>query len=293
MEKYLPKGATIIPKNMPGASGVVVTNHVMNVGDSDGTIMGLCQREAPFEPIYTPKASQAKYDPKQIAWIGTPNQEFGMFYFTTKSGVVVPEDAKKKEILMGASGGGAAQTITIPRVVNAMIGTKFKMITGYGSGNEVILAMERDEVDGRFASGWAGIEPTKAGELIAAGKARLGFTFSSERKSQVGNIPTILESITNPQHREVLEVLMAPQPFGRPIFASPKVPAERLKVLRDAFDKAVKDKDFVAEAVDKYKFDVSPLGGEELGERLRKTYALPEAALGRTVAMMEEAAQVK
>jgi tripartite-type tricarboxylate transporter receptor subunit TctC len=289
MEKYMPKGVHFIVKNMNGASGVVSTNYIMNVAEPDGLTIGLTQREAAFEPIYTPKNSQAKYDPRTIAWIGTPNQEFGMFYFTNVANVNSVEDATKKEVIMGTTGGGAAQTITIPRVINAMIGTRFKMITGYNSGGAVILAMQRGEVEGRFASGWAGIEPTQFQELIDAGKGHLGFTFSKERKPQVKNIPTLLESVKNEEYRQILEVLMAPQPFGRPLYASPKVPADRIQLLRDAFDKAVKDPGLIADATTS-KFDVTPLPGKALGEELNKTYSLPQAILTKTVDMMDAAA---
>ena len=289
MEKHLPNGAKFVVKNMPGASGVVMTNYLTNVAPADGLTIGLTQREAIFEPIFTPKNSQAKYDPRTLAWIGTPNQEFGMFYATTASGIATFDDFKKKTVATGTTGGGAAQTVVIPKVINAMAGTKFKMITGYSNGLDVILAMERGEVDARFATGWAGVEPTKANELVAAGKARLIMTFSTERKEQVGSLPTIMEAITDPEYRAVLQVLMAPQAFGRPVFAAPNVPADRLKLLRDAYQATMKDAGFTEEAL-KAKFDISPLSGPELTESLRKTYALPEAVLAKTVAMMDEAA---
>lgn len=289
MEKYLPHGAKFVVKNMPGATGVVMTNYLTNVAPADGLTIGLTQREAIFEPIFTPKNSQAKYDPRTLAWIGTPNQEFGMFYATTASGIATFDDFKKKTVATGTTGGGAAQTVVIPKVINAMAGTKFKMITGYSSGLDVVMAMERGEVDARFATGWAGIEPTKAGELIAAGKARLVMTFSMERKEQVGSLPTIMEAVTDPEYRAVLQVLMAPQAFGRPVFASPNVPADRLKLLRDAYEATMKDSGFTEDAL-KAKFDITPLSGPELAESLKKTYALPASALAKTIAMMDEAA---
>ena len=289
MEKYLPKGTRFLVKSMPGASGVVMANYLVNAVEADGLTLGLCQREAPFEPIFTPKNSQAKFDPRSLEWIGSPNQEFGMFDVATASGVASVEDAMRKELKLGASGGGAAQTIVIPRIVNAMIGTKFKMIPGYTSGQEVLLALDRGEVDGRFATGWAGVEPTQAGALIAAGKARLLMTFSAERKPQVGNLPTTLEYVKKPEDRAVIELLMAPQIFGRPIFAPPGVPADRLALLRDAFDKALKDPELIAEA-EKLKFDVTPVQGLALNEAIRKVYAMPEAVLTRTVEMMDAAA---
>lgn len=289
MEKHMPKGATFVVKNMPGASGVVMSNFLLNVAPPDGLTIGLTQREAIFEPIFTPAASQAKYDPRDMTWIGTPNQEFGMFYVSTASGISTFDDLKKKPVPMGAAGGGAAQTIVIPKMINAMTGSQFKMITGYPGSLEIIAALEKGEVDSRFATGWAGVEPAKVNELIAAGKARLLMTFSKERQASVGSIPTIMESVGDPENRAVLEVLLAPQTFGRPIFASPKVPTDRLKILRDAFDAAMKDPAFIGEA-DKAKFILDPLPGVALMAKLKEVYDLPPAILSKTVSMMDAAA---
>ena len=289
MERHMPKGATFVVKNMPGASGVVMSNFLLNVAPPDGLTIGLTQREAIFEPIFTPAASQAKYDPRDMTWIGTPNQEFGMFYVSTASGITTFDDLKKRPVPTGAAGGGAAQTIVIPKVINAMTGSQFKMITGYPGSLEIIAALEKGEVDARFATGWAGVEPARVNELIAAGKARLLMTFSKERQASVGSIPTIMENVGDAENRAVLEVLLAPQTFGRPIFASPKVPADRLKVLRDAFDAAMKDQAFVAEAA-KAQFVLDPLSGVEMTAKLKAVYDLPPAILSKTISMMDAAA---
>src|SRR5688572_17914218 len=154
MGKYLPGGnARFTVRNMPGAGGLVGTNHMFNVAERDGSVIAVVNREALTEPLFSADRTQARFDPRRLTWLGSPNIEVGMIYVSTASGIRSIQEAQQRETTLGTSSGQNSTGVTVPKLLNVLIGTKFKVITGYPGSMESILAMERNEVDGRYSPG--------------------------------------------------------------------------------------------------------------------------------------------
>jgi tripartite-type tricarboxylate transporter receptor subunit TctC len=288
MGRYLPGGtAKFVVKNMPGAGGLVATNHTFNVAERDGSTIAVVNREALLEPLLSPDSLQAKFDPRRFVWLGSPNLEVGMIYVSTASGVRSIEETQRRETTLGTSSGTNSTGVTIPKLLNELIGTKFKVIAGYPGSMESILAMERGEVDGRYSPGWAGPEANKVNDLVTAGKARIIVYLSPENAPGFNHLPNVMDLAKTPENRQILGLLLAAQALGRPFFAPPSIPEYRAKALQDAFAATMKDPEFLAEAA-RQKFDIVPTHGPEMAGFVNRVYATPQALLKRAIEMTNQ-----
>jgi tripartite-type tricarboxylate transporter receptor subunit TctC len=288
MGKYLPGGtARFIVKNMPGAGGLAATNYTYNVGERDGTLITTVGRDALFEPLLAGDG-QARFDPRHFLWLGTPNVEVGMIYVSSGSGVRSIEEALRREVTLATAGSPRSPAVILPRILNELIGTKFKVIPGYPGSMEAIVAMERGEVDGRYSPGWAGPEANKINDLVAAGKARLLAYLAHEKDPSLGDLPNVMDLTRNPDDRQVLGVLIAAQALGRPYFAPPGIPEDRAKALQDAFAVTMKDQGFLADAAIQ-KFDIIPKLGPDMTAFINQVYATPAPLMKRAIDMLNGA----
>ncbi len=156
MGKYLPGQPKFVVQNMNGAGGITAMNYIANVAPRDGSTIAVVNREAIFDPIFSGPSSKANYDPRKLVWLGTPNQEIGMAYAMTARGVGTIEDAMQREVIVAAAGATSGSAV-YPRLLNALIGTRFKIITGYpGSMDGPFWRWSSGEADARVTSGWAG-----------------------------------------------------------------------------------------------------------------------------------------
>src|SRR3954471_16165374 len=289
MGKYLPHGnARFVVKNMPGAGGLVGTNYMYNVAERDGSTIAIVNREALVEPLLTAGATQAKFDPRQFNWLGSPNLEVGMIYVSTASGVRSIEDAQRRETTLGTSSGANSTGVTVPKLLNDLIGTKFRVITGYPGSMESILAMERGEVDGRYSPGWGGPEANKVNDLVAAGRARLIAYLNPENNAAFKALPNVMDLASSPENRQILGIVLSAQGLGRPFFAPPGTPADRMKALQDAFTETMKDPEFLAEAAAQ-KFEIEATSGADMAAYIDHLYATPPQLLKRAIDMMVRA----
>jgi tripartite-type tricarboxylate transporter receptor subunit TctC len=158
--------------------------------------------------------------------------------------------------------------VLYPQVANNLLGTQFKIISGYPGGGDINLAMERGEVDGRGSNSWASWKSTKA-DWLKDKKVNILFQVGLKRESDLPDVPLLSELGRTPEERQVLEVISADVAVGRPILTTPDVPKDRVAALRKAFDDTIKDKAFLAEA-EKQKMDINPLSGEELQQVVAK-----------------------
>lgn len=242
-----------------------------------------------LDPLFSGGASQAQYDPRKLTWIGTPTQDIGMIMSTTQSGILKIEDAMKREVIAAASGTTSGSAV-YARLVNSLIGTKFKVIPGYASSTEARLAMERGEADARAASGWTGPEPIQMDEMIRQGKMvyllQIGLTCHPTYK----DIPTILDFAKGEEDRKLMELIFVGQNMGRPFFAAPGIPADRVKALRDAFNATMKDPEFLKGAKDG-QIDLDPLTGEGMLKLIEGAYNAPEPLLKKAIETTASAAK--
>jgi tripartite-type tricarboxylate transporter receptor subunit TctC len=281
MGNYLPGKPSFIVRNMPGAGGVVAANYMNSVADKDGAAIAVVGREAIFDTLFSGAQSKANFDARRFLWLGTPNQEVGMAYAMTASGIRTIDDAKKREVAVAAAGATSGSAV-FPRLVNALIDTRFKIISGYTGSMDALLAMERGEADARVVSGWAGPETNAVMEWVGRGKANLLLQIGINKHSGYPNIPHIMDLAKSQDDRKLMELLFAGQAVGRPFFGPPGVPADRGRALQEAFARTMDDPGFKSDA-EKQKIELTPLLADDISRIVTQVYDTPTALLERAI----------
>jgi tripartite-type tricarboxylate transporter receptor subunit TctC len=254
-----------VVQNMPGAGSRKAANWLYNVAPKDGSVLATLGQNTPTDQALGQPGIQ--FDANKFNWVGNMvvvNNSLAVWHTT---GVKTLEDATKKELAIGASG-ASSPSVLYPQVANNLLGTQFKIISGYPGGGDINLAMERGEVDGRGSNSWASWKSTKA-DWLKDKKVNILFQVGLKRESDLPDVPLLSELGRTPEERQVLEVISADVAVGRPILTTPDVPKDRVAALRKAFDDTIKDKAFIAEA-EKQKMDINPLSGEELQQVVAK-----------------------
>ena len=282
MGRYLPGSPSFIVQHVPGAGGLLLANNVANTVPRDGTAFAITGRTAAIEPLLGNK--NAKFDGRHFNWIGTANVEYTTcsLWHTAKAKTL--QDAMSIETVVGGSGADATEVI-FPKAANKLTGTKFKVVLGYHGSTEILLAMERGEVEGFCGIGWTFLKLRKA-DWLKDKKINILYQMSLEKHPELPHVPAIIDYARTPDDRKVFEFLFAPQEMGRPFFAPPAVPAERVKALRDAFARTFKDAAFLAEA-EKMGVEVQHVGGEQIQALVERIYASPPDVIARAKAVAE------
>ncbi len=240
--KHIPGNPSIIVQNMPGAGGVVAANFIYNVAPKDGTVIGEVQRAVPFLQILGEKGPQFETD--KFNWLGSLASEVTLCVSWHTSPVKTFEDLKKTELVVGGS--GPNDTEQVPALLNNLLGTKFKIVSGYPSSTAVTLAVERGEVQG-ICSSYSSLS-TRNAHWFKDKQINLLVQAALHKDAHLQNVPLALDLATNPDDKAVLELNDARLGVGRPFLAPPGVPADRVKALREAFIATAKDADFLADA---------------------------------------------
>ena len=278
--KLIPGAPTIVSQNMPGAGSVQAANFLYEIAPKDGTHFGMIGRGTPMTPLLGGRGARFK-DDKSFTWIGSLNNEVSVCAAWHTSGVKTIQDAMTRELTTSATSLGADDTTVFPSVLNAMIGTKFKWITGYPGGAAMNLAMERGEAHGRCGWSWSSVKSTQA-NWLKEDKISILLQLSLDKHPDLPNVPSIMDFAKSEEQKRVLELIFARQVMGRPVLAPPGVPADRVKALRDAFDATMKDPGFLADA-DKGKWEINPVKGEDIEKLMARIYATPKAIVARAI----------
>jgi tripartite-type tricarboxylate transporter receptor subunit TctC len=268
--RHLPGRPAVVAQNMLGAGSLNAANHIYNVAPRDGSTIGIVSRDAVLHPLTGQKG--ARFDATRFSWIGSPTMETNVCIVYHTARVQSFEALRREEVLVGATGLGSGGG-TYPRALNALLGTRFKLITGFKSSADVFLAMERGEVDGTCES--LDSVTGKRPDWIAGGKATVLLQGGTEPNPVLKDVPFILDRARNDEERAAIRLLYAGQGYGRPFLAPPDLPPERLKLLRDAFDAAMRDAGFIAE-VHAQKLDLEPRDGAHLEALTKSVYATPK-----------------
>jgi hypothetical protein len=249
--KHIPGNPTVLPKNMEGGGGLRLSNWLYNVGPKDGTAIGAVTRAMAFEPLLG--NNLARYDGTKFNYIGTSG---------------IPDD-----------------TYQYPALLNNMFGAKFKMVLGYPGGNDINLAMERGEVQGRCSIPWSTVKATRR-FWIAEHKVSLLMQYSLGKHADLPNVPLIMDLAKTDEQRTILTLIFGRQVMGRPFAAPPGVPNDRVDALRTAFMETMADREFLAEA-EQMKFEVTPVSGAKLESLVLNVYrnTTPELAAKAGAAM--------
>jgi tripartite-type tricarboxylate transporter receptor subunit TctC len=271
MGNHIPGNPTVTPKNMEGAGSLRLANWLYNVANKQGTVMGTIGRGTGFDPLFGNKS--AKFEGKRFNWIGSANDEVSVcVVWNGRTKVTKFDDLLTTPINVGGTG-AAADTDQFPRVINGVLGTQMKIITGYPGGNDVNLAMERGEVDGRCGWSWSSVISTRAAWLKDK-KITVLMQLSLEKHPDLPDVPLITDLAKTDEQRAILRLIFARQALGRPFLAPPDVPADRVAALRNAFMATMKDKAFLAEA-EKAKLEITPIAGNVVQKLVDEIYATP------------------
>lgn len=279
--KHLPGKPNVVPQNMPGGGSFNAANNIYNVAPKDGSVMAIIARDAPLGPIGG--LGGARFDPLKMTWLGTPTTETNVCFLHSRAKVKSFDDLLKHEAIIGNTGAGTG-TYTYPRALNGLLGTKFKLISGFPSSTEVMLAVDRNEVDGiceSYDSAYG-----KHPDWFEKGVVNVLFQAGPEPNPEIKNAPYLFDLIKNPEHKQALEFLYAGQGIGRPFVAPPDMPPAVVKVLREAFAATMKDPEFLAEAK-KLKLDVHPEDGAKLEALIRRIYATPKNVVDQVSALIK------
>ena len=279
--RFLPGSPTVIPRNMEGAGSVRLTNWLYGAAARDGSVIGTISRGVPFDPILGRPGSQ--FEAVKFSWIGSANDEVSMCMVMASTGVTTFEDLKKKEIVVGAAG-ASSDDDQFPRVINAVLGTTMRVISGYPGGNDISLAMERGEVQGRCGWSWSSMKSTHA-HWVKDKKVTLLAQLGLSKHADLPNVPSNMDFAKTSEDKAMLRLIFARQGLGRPFLAPPGIPAERLVALRKAFDATMKDADFLADA-DKGKMEINPLTGPQVEALVAQVYAEVSPEIAKKVAAM-------
>ncbi len=259
LPRHIPGAPTIVVVNMPGAGSLTLANYLYNVAPKDGSEIGSVETFIPFEAFYG--GNEVRFDPRKFSWIAGLNSEMTMCMVWHASPVKSFADLFKVEAAFGATGSGAPP-VQEPRVMNAVLGTKIKVITGYPGTADIFLAMERGEVEGTCGVGWSALMSTRA-DWVAQGKLRILVQNATRRHSAIADVPLILDFAKADSQRQLLTLLAAPHRIGRPYLAPPGIPVDRLHVLRAAFEATLSEPAFLAEA-EKMKLAINPVPGRDM-----------------------------
>jgi tripartite-type tricarboxylate transporter receptor subunit TctC len=270
--KHIPGNPTVLPKNMEGAGSLRLANWLYNVGAKDGTVIGTIGRGTGFDPLLGHK--NAQFDATKFNWIGSANNEVSICVAWHTTGVRRFEDLMTKELVVGGTS-SAADTDQFPKVMNNVLGTKMRVITGYPGGNEVGLAMERGEVQGRCGWSWSSVKSTRQ-RWMDEKKINVLMQLALEKHPELPDVPLVIDLAKTDEQRQILKLIFAQQVMGRPYLAPPGVPADRVAVLRKAFLDTMSDKDFLAEA-DKAQLEITVVAGDGVEKLVREVYATPPA----------------
>jgi tripartite-type tricarboxylate transporter receptor subunit TctC len=256
--KYIPGNPTFVVENMPGASGIKATNYLYDTAPKDGTVLATVNNSIPFyQAINQPGV---RFKAEELSWIGSLLQTATTISIWHTAGVNTIEDAKKKEVIMGATG-AAGTKATYPALLNNTLGTKFKIVTGYEGGNTLRLAMERGEVSGDGSARWSSWKSTRP-DWIKDKKVIAVVQVGLKKDPDLPDVPLLTELAQNEEQRQMFEFISAPMSMQQPFVGPPGIPPERLTILRRGFDAMVKDPAFRAE-VEKLDLELDPVTGED------------------------------
>ena len=279
--RHLPGAPTVIPQNMPGAGSYAAASYIFNIAPKDGTVLGIIARDAALGPLSG--ATGARFDPTRLSWIGTPTKETNVCIAYHTSQVKSVLDLYEKQLIVGDTGPGTG-TRSYPKALSELLGMKFKLVGGFPASSDVFLAMERGEVEGICES----LDSIKIRrpDWIPTKKISILFQGGAEPNPELDGVPFVLDLALTGEQRQAIEFLYAGQGIGRPFVAPPDLPADRLKMLRDAFNATMTDPAFVAEA-QKSKLDLEPEDGEHLAVLIAKIYATPKPIVYKITSLIK------
>jgi len=280
---HIPGNPSIIVQNQPTAGGMVMANQLYALGPKDGTVIGVPLNGIPAAPLLQPAA--AHFDAAKLIWLGSTHSEPYVAYAWHTAPVQSLAEVLTKPLIVGATTPGTTMS-DFPLLTNAVLGTKFKIVPGYGSTPQMNEALERGEIEGVAGFGWFALN-AQVPQLIAEKQINVLAQFGFARSRLLPDTPLMIDLAKTPADRQALAMLFGRTEYGRPYFLPPDVPADRVDALRRAFDATMKDDGFAADAA-KIGFAVDPLTGEQVQALVAALADTPPGVVARVRAALSQ-----
>ena len=278
--RHIPGNPAVIAENMIGAGGLSMTNYLFNIAPRDGSVIGVIPNN--FPALQAAGGRGVQFDAGKFNWLGALTSETETMVVWKTTGVKTIEDARRRETIAGASGRGAI-TYTFPAMMNELLGTKFRIVTGYAGGNAINLAMERGEVEARINS-WSSWKVTKP-EWVKSGAFTV-IAQGARRHPDLGDIPSVVDLARNEEDRDVIRLITLGAALGRPVTTPPGVPEARIAALREAFAATTRDPALLAEA-QAMSVEIEPVRGAEMRDMIAGVLATPARVAARAREFLE------
>jgi tripartite-type tricarboxylate transporter receptor subunit TctC len=275
MGDHIPGKPKIIPRQMIGAGSRAAAAHMYSLAPKDGTQLATADQAIAMQQVLSDPGIQ--FDAQKFNWVGNPIADNNTMAAWTASHVTKIQDAIDHEVIVGANGITAAAQY--PQAMNVLLGTKFKIITGYPGGTDINLAMERGEVAVRGQNSWSSWKSQHM-DWIKEKKISFLVQIGLQKDKELPDVPLLMDLVSNPIDHAALKLLSAPTTIGRPLFTTPDVPTERVSALRKAFSDTMKDQNFINAAA-KANMDLNPVSGEELQQIITDLFKTSPEAVQR------------
>lgn len=278
--KHAPGAPNFVPQNMTGAGGAKMAAYLAEVAPKDGTNIGMIANN--FPAMQAAGLDVIRFDLGTFQWIGSISPTVETMTVSKAAGISTIEEARAKEVVVGATGKGAI-TYSFPAMLNEFLGTKFKIVPGYPGGNQINLAMERDEVQGRNNT-WSSWKVTKP-DWIKNGDIRI-LAYAGPPPKDLPGVPNVVDLVKSADDKRIIELIVSGTMLGRPLAFAGGVPADRLAAMRAAFEQTMKDPEFLSEAA-KLKIEVDPVRGQDMQKVVADVLATPKNLAARARTLIE------
>ena len=277
--RHIPGKPSVVVSNQPGASSLIAANALANTLPRDGSVIGAVFERIGLEPLVNP--ATAKFDGRSFGWIGSILKVTDVCMFWHAAPARTIEDAKKDEVIVGAAGEAGGSALAA-RVLNTFVGTKFKIIGGYG-GADMFLAMERGETQARCGMSWGGLKASRP-DWLEKKLVSVVVQMAMQKHAELPDVPLIMDMVSRPEDRDALQYLYATQEMGRPFLVPPGTPPDRIETLRHAFDEMSRDPAFLEDAR-RSNQEVDAVSGARVQEIMDALYKTPKPIIDQVEAL--------
>jgi tripartite-type tricarboxylate transporter receptor subunit TctC len=281
--RHLPGNPGIVVANKPGGGSMTAANHIAQVAARDGTEIGIVGRGVAMDRLVFGQKSAARFDATQLQWLGSMNNEVSGFFLSDTAPVKSLDDVLAGKPFVVGSAGSSSDLHIFAIVVNSIFGAKMKIIPGYPGTNEILLSLERGEVDGLLGYSWAAARSGSA-EMLRTGKLKNIMQLGLRKHPDMPNLPLIMDLVQNEDDKRVLELVFARQAMGRPFIAPPGTPPAIVAALRAGFRDSMKDPELI-EVAAKLDLEVDPMSGEDVQALVERLHKFPAGVIERTQAI--------
>lgn len=266
---FMPGRPVVAVSHVPGANGLVLANQLQRTLPKDGTALATFDRSAVLHSLWENPAAQ--FAANEINWIGSLNIDTSTCVTWHTTGIDTLEKFLTQDVVIGST------AVNHANLLNSLFGAKIKQITGYPGGNDVLLALERGEVQGRCNWSWSSIIGTRP-QWVKDRKLNIIVQFAEQKHSALPDVPLVTEMVKNERQRMMIDLILTTQTMARPFAAPPGVPKDRVNALRQAFMAMAKDREFLATA-EGQALEISPVAGDTIQTSIARVSALPREVI--------------